>query len=337
MGETMRYVQFTGGGRVELREKRVPDPGPGEALVRIAASAICGSELGALREGLSGEGRNNGGHEMVGVVERANSTRRAGEGQRVGLQVLYGCGHCLYCLRGDPKHCRNGMTYLTNGHADYVLAPDMCLVPLPDDLDWEASVLLCGDTLGTPYHALKRLGGVCAGEWAAVFGGGPIGLGCLAWLTYHGARVIVSEPSAYRRALAERLGAELTVDPGQEDAVARVREATDGGADLCLDCSPEPQTLADALDAARVQGRVAWIGEKATATVNPSGQVIHKELHMAGAWYFTAAEFYEQLAHYRRGLSPSGLITHRFPLADAPEAYRLFAARQAGKVILTRP
>ena len=329
----MRVVRFAGGGQVEVIERSVPEPGPGEALVRIAISAICGSERGAFERGLPEGEVCNTGHEMAGIVVRANGTRRAVEGQRVGIQVLAGCGRCPYCLQGDPKHCVHKPRMVANAHGEYVVAPDICLVPLPEDLDWEPAVLLCGDTMGTPYHALKRMGGVHAGQTAAVFGCGPIGLGCLAWLKHAGARVIVSEPNAYRRALALQCGADVVVDPTQEDPVARVRAETGGGADLCLDCSPEEQTLQDAMNAARIYGRVGWIGEKPSATVNPSGQAIHKGLQITGAWYFTASEFFEQLARYRRGLSLDGLITHRFALDDAQEAYRLFATRNAGKIV----
>jgi threonine dehydrogenase-like Zn-dependent dehydrogenase len=348
MAETMRYVQFVGGSRVEVREGPVPTPGSGEALVRIAVSAICGSELSALRRGVR-EGQHNPGHEMAGVVVEAHGLKHVQDGQRVGLQVTYGCGRCICCLQGDPKHCVNEMDYLLNAHSEYVVAPEMCLVPLPEEsvpaqqsaaascsvpyLDWETAVLLCGDAMGTPYRALKRLGGVHAGETAAVFGCGPIGLGCLIWLKFYGVRAIVSEISPYRRDLARSLGADLVFDPAQEDVVARIHEETGGGADLCLDCSPAERTLVDALNAARVYGRVGWIGEKPSAMVDPSGQVIHKELRLAGSWYFTVADFHEELALYRCGLSPSRLITHRYALDEAPEAYRVFASGETGKVL----
>jgi propanol-preferring alcohol dehydrogenase len=228
------------------------------------------------------------------------------------------------------------MRFLGNAHSEYVVAPEMCLIPLPDDLDWETAVLLCGDALGTPYRALKRLGGVHAGETVAILGCGPIGLGFLVWLKFYGVRTIVSEVNAYRRALARRLGADLALDPTAEDVVARIRQETGGGADVCVDCSHAQQTLNDALDAARVYGRVGWVGEKPSATVKPSEQAIRKELHMAGSWYFTVADFYEELEHYRRGLSPTQVITHRYALEDAPEAYALFASGDTGKVLLAR-
>lgn len=330
----MRYVQFLGNEQVEVQEGPTPEPGPGEALVRIAISAICGSELPAYRGGERSGKQHNPGHELAGTVEQANGLCRFGAGQRVGLQILVGCGQCLYCLQGDPKHCAEGASYLQNGHSEYVVAPEICLIPLPEDLDWETAVLLCGDTLGTPYRALQRLGGVQAGQTAAVFGCGPIGLGCLTWLHYHGLRTIVSELHPYRRALAQRLGADLVLDPAAIDVVEAIRDETGGGADVCLDCSPAEETLVHALEAARIYGRVGWIGEKASVAVSPSRQVIHKELRMAGSWYFTAADFHEELAHYRRGLPVRELITHRYPVEEASEAYRVFASRNSGKVVL---
>ena len=121
MADSMRYVQFLGDSQVAVHQAPVPAPGVGEALVQIAVSAICGSELGALRRGMSGEGRHNPGHEMAGVVVEAHGLKHVREGQRVGLQVTYGCGQCIACLQGDPKHCANGMDYLQNGHSEYLI------------------------------------------------------------------------------------------------------------------------------------------------------------------------------------------------------------------------
>lgn len=333
MGHTMKTVQFMGNSRVEVREVSVPEPGPGEALVRIAASAICGSELPAVRRSEPPAPHYNTGHEMVGTVVQANRLSRIREGERVGIQVMIGCGRCYHCLLGNPKHCIQGERYLLNAHSEYIVAPEICLIPLPDELDWEAALLLCGDTLGTPYRALKRLGGVQARQTAAVFGCGPIGIGALTWLKYFGAYVIVSEPNPYRRELAARLGADLVLDPTMEDAVARIRKETGRGAELCLDCSEAPATLNAALDSACIWGRVGLVGEKSAATINPSEQAIRKELTLVASWYFTAADFLEEVAFYRRGLDLTQVITHRYRLSEAPEAYVQFMAGSTGKVI----
>ena len=177
----------------------------------IAISALCGRRT---------EDDHNPGRELAGTVVQAYGIAHVREGQRV-LQVIYGCGHCTYCVQGDPKHRADGMGYLQDAHSEYVVAPAMCLVPLPDDLDWGSAVLLCGDTLGTPYHALKRLGGVHTAQTAAILWCGPIGLGCLTWLRFYGARAAVSEAHPYRRELARRLGADLVLDPTEGHVVER--------------------------------------------------------------------------------------------------------------------
>jgi threonine dehydrogenase-like Zn-dependent dehydrogenase len=332
----MKYVQFLGNSAVEVRDKPVPQPGPGEALVQLAISAICGSEIHSLIDGIDPAaarlGVDNTGHEMAGVVAQAPENGRFKVGQHVGVNIMHGCGKCVYCLTGDPVHCPELRVY-QNAHSDYVVLPESCLVPLPEDLSWEESVLLCGDMLGTPYHALKRMGGVNSVHRAAIFGCGPIGLGCLVWLKYFGVYTIVSEISPYRRELARRLGADLVIDPNAEDVVAHIRDVTGGGAEVCLDCAGVQDTNTHALGAARIYGRVGFIGEKKSATIQLSPQIIRKELSITGSWYFTTAEFFEQLAFYRRGLSIEGLITHRFTLDDAPAAYPCFRSGETGKAV----
>jgi len=330
----MQYIQFLGNSQVEVREAPIPQPSPGEALVQIALSAICGSEMHTLEKGIDSSVSqfHNMGHEMVGVAAEVNKGQCITQGQRVGVNIMRGCGSCIYCLTGDPVHCVK-LKYSMDAHSDYIVVPESTLIPLPDDIDWDTAVLMCGDTLGTPYHALKRLGGVNASQRAAVFGFGPIGIGSLVWLKYFGLYTFVSEVSPYRGELASRLGADQVINPAQEDVVARLRAETGGGVEICLDCSGVPQTLSDALDAARIYGQVGFIGEKAMATIRPSDQFIRKELSIAGAWYFTAAEFFEQAELYRRGLSVEGMITHRYTLDEAPEAYRRFKAGETGKVV----
>lgn len=331
----MKYVQFLGDSRVDVREKPVPQPGPGEALVQVALSAICGSEIHSLVDGIDlvrYHGANNTGHESVGMAVEVPHDGRIRPGQRVGINIMHGCGKCIYCLNGDPVHCPNLRVY-HNAHSDYIVLPEHCLIPLPEDLNWDASVLLCGDMLGTPYHALKRIGGVNAGQRAVVFGCGPIGLGCLVWLKHFGLFTIVSEISPYRRALAKHLGADLVLDPTEEDVVMHIKDVTGGGAEICLDCAGVQDTTTHALDAARVYGKVVFIGEKKAVAIQLSPHILRKELTIFGSWYFTNAEFNEQVEHYRRGLPIEGLITHRFTLEEAPEAYACFRAGETGKAV----
>lgn len=323
---------FVGNGKVEVREFPDPEPKPGEAVVRMALSAICGSELHSYHSPNGSDGKLLG-HEMVGEVVAVNHTRHIKEGNRVALQIMTGCGLCYYCRRGDYEHCKD-MGYLIGGHAELISAPEMCCLPLPDDVNWERGVLLGGDTIGTTYRTLRRLS-VSALDTVAVLGCGPIGLGMLALLRFLGARAIAADVSAYRRQLAERLGAFRVIDPEAEDVVGAISEITEGaGADIALDCSPTQDTLTAALNCVRKFGKVGLVGEKGESTIHPSDQFLRKEITVLGSWYYNQHDYFEILQLYRRGLEVEDLITHRFPLKEADAAFATFASGESGKVLI---
>ena len=328
----MRAAILAGSATVQVKDLPDPKPAEGEALVRVAVSAICGSELHAYRspEGAPG---SPAGHEMVGEVVAVNRTQRVRVGDRVAVQVMAGCGRCGHCAQGDYEHCRD-LRYAMGGHADLVPVPEMCCLPLPDDVSWETGVLLGGDTIGTTYRALRRLN-VSAFDTVGVFGCGPIGLGMLAVLRFLGVRAIAADLSAYRRDLASKLGAWRALDPGSVDIGDAVRALTDGsGVDVALDCSPSPATLTAALDAVRVFGRVGLVGEKGSSTIHPSDHFIRKEITALGSWYFTAHDYFQILELHRRGLQVDDVVTHRFPFEEADRAFATFASGQSGKVLL---
>ncbi len=329
----MKAALYAGNGMIAVRDVPTPEPGPGEVLVRIRSSALCGSELHAYRAGRSGQVA--AGHEGVGevVATRDGSGLRAG--QHVAIQVLSGCGNCEYCLGGNPEHC--AQSHFHEGtHAEYMAVPAACCRPLPEDIPFDQGVLLGGDAMGTPHRAIRRLG-VSATDTVAVVGCGPVGLGAVVLLHFLGARIIAVESVAYRRELACRLGAEVALDPTAEDPLARIRDLTGGrGVQVALDCSGVAATTTMALESAGVYGRVALIGEKPEAAIRPSPQFIRKELTVIGSWYFTGPEYFQILELYRRGLRVADLISHHFPLAEANQAFATFASGQSGKVILVQ-
>ena len=328
----MLGVVFVGGSRVDVREFADPEPKPGEAVVRIRASAICGSELHSYHSPQGSHGRLVG-HEMVGEVVEANRTARVAAGDRVALQIMIGCGRCRYCLRGDYEHCQE-MGYLFGGHAELIAAPEICCLPLPESVSWDRGVLLGGDTIGTTYRALKRIG-VSAFDTVAVLGCGPIGLGMLALLRFLGTRVIAADNSSYRRDLARKLGAWRVVNPAEDDLVGSIMNFTGGrGADVTLDCSPSQATLTAALDSVRKLGTVGLVGEKGESTIHPSNQFLRKEISVIGSWYYNPSDYFEIMALYERGLEVDDLITHRFPLAEAETAFSTFASGESGKVLI---
>ena len=327
----MKAAFFAGQSRVEVRRVPQPVPAPGEVLLRVRTSALCGSELHSYRG--QGSGDDIPGHEMAGEVVALNDVRGISIGERMAVQIMSGCGRCVHCLAGDPEHCAERHLH-TGGHAEYVALPAGCCLTLPPEITWAEGVLMGGDTIGTPYHALRRLG-VSAADTVAVFGCGPVGLGAVTLLQYFGARTFAVEPIGYRRELANRLGADVVIDPASEDAIARIDELTDGqGVEVALDCSGVAATTGLALDSAAVLGRVALIGEKRQATIRPSPQFIRKELTVIGSWYFTGPDYFRILGLHQRGFDASGLVTHRFSLEEADQAFATFSSRQSGKVLI---
>lgn len=328
----MLGVVFSGDSKVEVREFPDPDPKPGEALVRIAVSAICGSEMHSYRSPDGSRGALVG-HEMVGQVVAINQTSHVRVGDRVAIQIMIGCGCCYHCSHGDFEHCSK-MDYLIGGHAEFVAAPEMCCLQLPDGVDWERAVLLGGDTIGTTYRALRRLG-VTAFDTVAVLGCGPIGLGMLALLRFAGARAIAADVSAYRRELAGKLGAWQVLDPNTENMAEAIARLTDGvGVDIALDCSPTQATLTAALDCVRKFGKVGLVGEKGKSTIHPSDHFIRKEITAIGSWYYNPSDYFDILDLHARGLEVHDLITHCFPLRDADKAFATFASGESGKVLI---
>src|SRR5919198_882003 len=237
----MRGVVFLGERRLELREFPDPTPGPGEVVLAIKASGMCGSDLHTYRAkggtaAIGIRGRTEpviGGHEPCGVVAAVGPGVSEAEA-RVGLRVMnhhyWGCGQCKHCRVGWSQLCRKGIVvYGMTGHgahAPFMKVPARTLVPLPDELSFEeGAAISCGT--GTAYGALKRLD-VSGRDTLAVFGQGPVGLSATMLGVAMGARVIAVDTVAERRALAKELGAEAVIDPKAVDPVVAIHELTQG-------------------------------------------------------------------------------------------------------------
>ncbi len=329
----MRSAVFSGDSRVEVREVPDPRPGTGEVLLRIHASALCGSELKHYR---SGQGRAlNAGHEIAAEVIEANAAgiHQPGDHVVVNIMAAHTCGRCYFCLSGDPKYCKQAQN-VWGAHCELIAADARACLPLPADIAFETGALLGGDFVGTSYRAVKRLG-VGGLDTVMVIGAGPVGLGVLGILRFMGARVIVVEPTRYRRDLAAAVGATV-LDPNDVDVQATAVELTSGlGPHVVIDCAGRPETQNLALDTVRIKGKVGFVGENQQLTINPSKQIIHKELTIVGSVYYTPEDYQEILLLYRQGYRPEQFVTHRFPLAEADQAFRTFASGESGKVLLT--
>lgn len=329
----MESVLLKGHAVVEIVDAPEPVPGPGEVLVETRISALCGSELHVYRE--SGQPEGNPGHESAGViVELGEGVTGLTVGQRVAGSAVSGCGHCEYCAKGQYTWCPNFVVY-GNRHAErFVVAARACH-PLPDDVSWEAGVLIGGDGFGVPYHTSTKLRDDRIGT-IAIFGLGPIGLGNLMMQTYLGRRVIGVDVVEARLGLARALGCEHTIDAAEtEDVVGVLRHLTDGlGPEACIEAAGRPETVKQCFSAVRTGGIVVFNGEQPRVELSPSQDFIRRDITAVGSWFYHFCEFPAMLELYRARLPVERLITHRLPLTQAGEGYRLMAAGQTGKVVL---
>ena len=334
----MQGVLFAGGRTVEMAEFPDPRPEPGLVVVKIMASGICGSDLRPYRS----ERRSQfiTGHEPCGVVHAVGEgvpPEQARVGDRVIVHHYSGCGTCKHCRVGYTQMClHHHVVYGFSGHggnAPYMLCQPLMLVHLPDELSFAGgAAVACGT--GTAYMALKRLD-VSGRDTLAIYGQGPVGLSGTMLASAMGARVVAIDVEPARLDLARELGAAETIDASKEDPVERVRALTHGeGAEAALDCTGNATARAQAVRCARIWGRVCWVGEGGTVQLEPSPDVIHKQLTIYGSWTFSTVGLAECARFIAdRNVPLDRLITHQFRLAQAEEAFALFDQGKTGKCV----
>jgi L-iditol 2-dehydrogenase len=314
----MRSLLFNAPDDVELVDAPVPDAPDDRVLVRIEASAICGSELHAPAGW-------NPGHEGAGVVERAPDGCGYDVGDRVGVSAVVGCTKCEQCRKGEQLFCDEGPRYNLAMHADYVAVEPSALRRMPDGISARDAVLISGDTLGVPVRAFRRLP-TSSGDRVLVIGLGPIGLGHTLLRAHEGAEVIAIEPSEYRRELAMKLGASTVFEPGEDFGPAP---------DFVIECTGIPACIHQAFDAVAPRGTVLQSGECDTPIeVNPSELFIRREIIYTGGWYYSEADFPEMVRRYQDGLPVDRMVTHEFPADEIADAYATFVSKRSGKVMI---
>jgi len=330
----MLAVHFLGQGRISLDDVPRPERRGGEVLVRVRSAAICGTD----RENLEGPGQATiPGHENAGEVVAVDRSARINVGDRVAINCHVTCGSCEHCRRGDLYFCDELQVIgfdRDGGYAEFVTVPEVCCMPLPDDISFAAGSLLV-DMLGTAFRAVKRAQ-VLPGDQVAVWGAGPIGLGALLVASWFGARVAIVDRNEARLRLAQELGAALALNLVNDNVRPALRAWTQGrGLDVAFDCVGSEVVAHQALEAVKKRGTFVVVGVSHTLTLNPWEHLICRELTIFGTRNFNTAEFEEMIALLRRGLPLEQVVTHRFPLAEAEAAFALFRSAECGKVLLT--
>ena len=332
----MRGLVFLGDRKLALQEFPDPAPGPGEVVLAIKASGMCGSDLNHYRS--AGKPAVIAGHEPCGVVAAVGAgvpADFAPIGARVMNHHYKGCGHCKHCRVGWSQLCRAGTTvYGITGHgshAPFMKVPASTVVALPEELTFEeGAAISCGT--GTAYGALKRID-VSGRDTLAVFGQGPVGLSATLLGRAMGARVIAVDISAQRLEMARDFGADAVINSSETDPIAAIHELTRGeGAEATMDCTGVSEARVTAVRSAATWGRVALVGEGGATTFDISKDLLRRQLTIHACWTFSAvgqAECARFIVDKKVPLKR--LLTHRFRLDEAEAAYKLFDTQTTGK------
>lgn len=335
----MKQIKITGPKQWALVDAPEPRAHGEFCVVKVRVAPMCTE----FKDYVSGH--DNVGHEALGeVVEVAShgSSTKVKVGDRVVVMPLYPCGKCRLCIMGEYIHCPNlvdacratGNAAGTRTYAQFLLKQEWLLLPIPEDLSDEHGAMACCG-LGPTFGTMQRLG-VTAFDSLLITGLGPVGLGGVINGIFRRARVIGIESNPYRAALARELGAEVVLDPADPDVVRKIRALTEGeGVSKAVDCSGAPAAQRILLDAVRRKGEVAFVGEGGELAIHVSNDLLRKGLTVHGQWHWNLGNWPQMLCLIRGSRdSLDKLITHRFPMTRAQEAWELQLSGQCGKVLL---
>ncbi len=347
----MKGLVFTGNRKLELQDFDDPTPGPGEVVIEIKASGMCGSDLHIYRSpgggpgmaaalGLGGDGKPKiGGHEPCGVViARGEGVPQhlAPNDARVMVHHYSGCETCVDCKSGWPQMCSTTkkQVYGVTGHGahtKYMAIPYYTLVPLPEELSFNTgAAIACGT--GTAYGALRRMN-MNGGKSLAIFGQGPVGISGTLLGKAMGMEVIGLDISEERLALARKCGADHTINVATADGIEEIRKLTGGkGVHYALETSAHPDARSAAVRSTRPWGTVCYVGEGGNVTLEVSPDMLRRQLTLMGSWTFST-HIQDECTKFiaDNGVDIDSQITDTFKLSDAVAAYEKFDQQNMGK------
>jgi len=323
-------------GKHDLRVERraVPELGVRDVLVEVALCGVCGTDVHILEgEYPLVKPPRVLGHEFSGTVRGVGSSViNVQAGDRVAIEPSLSCGACFYCHAGLPYMCDNRVPH-HGGLGEFVVLPEQTVFPLPASVSLEVAAL--AEPLSCCLHTVD-LSGIRPGDRVAVVGAGTIGLMLLQLARRAGAtRILVSEPSPAKREIAQRLGADVLVDPLHEDVQTAARAMSGGrGVDVALEAVGARQTVMDAIALPRRGGTVVLMGVASPTTEVPLRpfDLFERELTIKSA-YIREFEF-QRTVELLPYLELQSLITDRFPLSSAPAAVENVKAGRCIKTVV---
>jgi alcohol dehydrogenase len=338
----MKAVVFKSVGSVKLCDVPKPDlQTDRDALIKVTATAICGTDLHILSGKIPVEENTVLGHEVVGVVEKTGSgVKRVNAGDRVVVSCTVQCGECVNCRNRQVALCKQGGIFglgklkggFPGGQAEYIRVPyaDTVLEPIPDNVSDEQAIFV-GDILSTGYMALEN-GYVRPGDVIAIFGAGPVGLCVVAAARLFGAsRIISIDLLNYRLDAAKHLGADIEINSSERVPAAEIKKITDGqGADVVIEAVGSFVTFQNCIESVKAGGNISIVGGFPPGMDEISIREIwiqSPQIRMGLVNMIHMDRLMSLIKYGKLDLTP--LITHRMPLDEAEEAYCLVNSRSA--------
>lgn len=351
----MRACVKTDMKKVEILDLPIPEPGPGEIVVKMTMSTVCGTDLhfldefpnellaGAYPDAIIPEGLLMG-HEAIGVVHAVGEgVTRFRPGERVISSCFTACGRCPECLRGDFCICTGRGTLLFGCQAEYYRVKDaeLSTAKVPDGVSDENAVLAT-DILSTGLSAIERAG-ASIGDSVAIFAQGPVGLCTTAAARARGCGLVIAVDTIPERLeMSRRLGANVVINAAEKDPVAEISALTEGrGVDIAVEAVGTQKTFESCTQVVRRGGTVSSVGvygltmEISMATLNPS--FLHRQIvtTLCPSGTLRMEAVLNLLSH--GALDLSALFTHQMRLDESGAAYEMFRNREGGvlKIAMT--
>ncbi len=319
----------------------VPEIGPSDVLVKVAACGACHTDLHYIEHGIPTFKKPPVvlGHEASGIIEKAGAeVVNVSEGQRVLIPAVLTCGKCRFCRMGRENICSE-MTMLGNhfdgAYAEFVAVPAKDVLDLPESINLEEASIIA-DALSTPYHAVKNRAKVRPGDTVVVFGCGGVGINAVQLAALAGAYVIAVDKSPKKLEWAREFGAAETIDASSVDRVAKeVKKLTGGGADIAMEVIGNPRTIEEAFDSVRIGGRLCVVGYTHEAISIIAGKIMFKELEITGSLGCPPGEYVPLIRMVAQGKIDLGrIVTHRVALSEIEKAFELMKQGESLRTIV---
>jgi 6-hydroxycyclohex-1-ene-1-carbonyl-CoA dehydrogenase len=325
----MKAAVFHGAeGGLKVEEIPVPQVGPDQILVKVAACGACHTDLHYIEHGVPTFKKPPLvlGHEASGIVEEVGvDVGNFKTGQRVLIPAVLTCGHCRFCRMGRENICSN-MKMLGNhfdgAYAEYVAVPAKDVLDLPQSIPIEDASIIA-DALSTPYHAVKNRARVQPGDTVAVFGCGGVGINAVQVAATVGAYVIAVDINERKLQWATELGAARTINASKVDRVSKeIKKLTGGGADIAMEVIGDPRVIEEAFESVRIGGRLCIVGYTHEPISIVGGKIMFKEIEVIGSLGCPPGEYVPLIRMVELGrINVTRLVTHRFDLDQIQGAF----------------